>query len=112
MAFTICIKDRFGDVHAARVTGAATPEAIEMSAREIAETLAVCDDDEHIKVGLCQQRDPGAARLADGKDYGDGGIEWLYETQVSKLKKWLPNCPDCNASNNPDTGSCSRSCGL
>jgi hypothetical protein len=87
MAFTLCLKDRFGDVHAARCAGEANPEAIESAAREIADEVACCDPDENVRVGLCLLRDVGAARLGDGRDYADGGIEWLYTARVSELKR-------------------------
>ena len=87
MAFTLCLKDRFGDVHAVRCAGDATPEAIESAAREIADEVAMCEPGESISVGLSALRDVGAARLGDGRDYADGGIEWLYTCPVSELKR-------------------------
>jgi hypothetical protein len=80
MAFTLCIKDRFGDVHARRENATAEPESIERLAREFAADLAL-DSGEHFKVGLGQPADPGLARLRDGVPYADGGIEWLYELE-------------------------------
>jgi hypothetical protein len=80
MSFTLCIKDRFGDVHARRTEESAEPENIERLAREFAGHMAL-DSGEHFWVGLGQPADPGLARLRDGVPYADGGIEWLYELE-------------------------------
>jgi hypothetical protein len=79
----ICIKDRFGDVHARRIYGEAVPEICESTARELAHDVS-CDDGEVIKVGMQRSDDPGFARLQDGFDYCYGGICWLYEITIGK----------------------------
>lgn len=85
MTGCLVIRDRFGDVHAVRIWRA-EPEDIEREARALAGNVA-CDDGETIKVGLCCLSDPGAARLADGREYSEGGIEWLYELQLARVEK-------------------------
>lgn len=80
MSGCIVIKDRFGDCHAHRIERA-EPEDIEREARFLAANVS-CDAGETVKVGLCCRSDPGAARLADGREYADGGIEWLYEIVI------------------------------
>lgn len=62
-------------------------DAIESAAREIADEVAMCEPDESISVGLSSLRDVGAARLGNGRDYAEGGIEWLYTARVSELKR-------------------------
>lgn len=83
MAWTLCIKDRFGDVHATRCVLEADPENVEAAAREFARDMAV-EDGETIKVGVGQPKDPGLARLRDGIPYADGGIDWLYDMPIGK----------------------------
>lgn len=78
----IVLRDRFGDVHAQSLRdGEANPEAIKAQAADFAESLGF-EPGESYKIGLSAVRDPGAARLGESRDYGDGGIEWLYDAEI------------------------------
>lgn len=76
----IVIKDRYSGVHARQIpSDAVTGAALAAAARELAEDVGV-EPGEYYTAGITAQRDPGAARLLDGIDYGDGGIAWDPES--------------------------------
>lgn len=82
----VCVKDSFGDIHARRIYGEASPELIKDTAVALAEDVPL-ERHELVDVGLAATDDSGVARLSDRMDYGDGGIEWLHK-RVAILEEW------------------------
>lgn len=80
----VVLRDRWA-TYAHRIYGEANTDAIRNAAGYLAHSVAVCDDGETVRVGLCATDDAGLARLRGDVPYFDGGVEWLYSVTAGEL---------------------------
>jgi hypothetical protein len=98
MAFTVCVRDRFGDIHASRFHGEANADAIRAAAREMASDYGF-DDGEAFAVGVSPVADVGAARLRIEL------ITWIDDLAHEARSEYLESSQECR-----DAGSHLQSC--